>query len=168
MKRLVLIACLTLFFSSGAYTMVPTGADRFLAEFDFKYPIKWSLEDDLKHTGCMPRPQIVKDAYEAELRRAGIKIAAETPTGNFIFYIYVFGIESDGLCSIVVDVDLSKMMAVTLSPYSNSTDITLMAPRVWYKRLLLTGPKASMQRTIEETAREMVNDLFLELARAKD
>ncbi len=166
MKRNILIACLALLYSNTAFATVPTGAERFLANFDFEKD-SVGLYKEIGNAGsCMPRPQAVLDAYELELRRIGMRIG-KTTEGRYKFYIHVVGNENNGFCSVALEMGLkSRMTLVKLTLYG--ADMTLMTIPIWHTGILLTGPTPSMQKMIENSARKFINDLFLELARSKD
>ena len=62
-----------------------------LAKFDFEKDAVSLLISDQAKDGCMPSPQKVKDAYEGELRRMGIKIQKPDSVARYFFSIIVLG-----------------------------------------------------------------------------
>ena len=91
MKGIILIACITLLYSNAAFGGVQYGGKSFLAKFDFEKDAVSLLISDQAKDGCMPSPQKVKDAYEGELRRMGIKIQKPDSVARYFFSIIVLG-----------------------------------------------------------------------------
>ena len=172
MKRLVLSACLVLFYSNVAFAFTSTGAEDFLSKFNFETDSVFIAITDGVKDGCLPRPQSVIDAFEVELRRLGIKVNRSN-IERFSVSISLFGGaiklksgESSGDCLAGVTADFSVFVYAEMTD-GDGTSAPLF-PDLWEHQFVFYSPGSSLQSQIEAWAREAASDLYLELSRAKD
>jgi len=168
MRKTIFISCLTLVYSNIALGVIPEGGEDFLAEFGFdKNPLTLTIDDQAKD-GCMPYPQRVKDAYEAELRRVGFKIEdPEAAGGHHFFEIQILSSQAGNLEVCYFSFSVSLRVA-TWATDTELTEEHWIAPRIWYYHGTGVRNKANLQQYFEDGARGAVNDLFLAISRAHD
>jgi len=167
MKRILLIVCLAFFYSNVAFALVHFGGKPYLKGFDFENDrVNISLVDSVKD-GCMPRPNGVKDAFETELRRAGIKIKLPNISTKNFFTIDVLGFQLKDSPNCIYTFNVTLEQAVWVKP-PQALESKMITPIIWSYRYLGIHPKDELQKYLEDFARSIVNDLFLELSRAKD
>lgn len=168
MKRFVLITALSLTFSSVTYGGVPQGGESFLAKFDFEKDAVNLIMVDNVTDGCMPNPRKVKDAFEGELRRMGIRIAQKDPLIPYLFVIKETGFDVSGGLACAVYTSVSVEVGMVGQLMLTDDELEYIRPEIWRIGRLEYGSKPEMQSMLEDNAKAMVNDLYLELERAKD
>jgi len=109
----------------------------------------------------------IKDSFEGELRRMGFKMDTDDTVSSYFLSILLFGTDfNQGRnCAVTLRFTL-EVLANAKSRFSDET--MSISPTIWEAESLRINTKPNMQKLLSDLSREMVNDLYLEQARAKD
>lgn len=167
MKRLIVV-CLTLIFSNGAYATVPFGGHKFLAEIELdKAEFVLRLNNNLPKS-CFSSPQNLTDTYEGELRRLGLKIVEPGLFTQYIFNISTTGFDIGVNCIVMIDVALDAVLSGKLLwTFGEQAADGPIHATIWNDAFVITRPESEIQDYLVNQVRGIVNDLYIEVARSK-
>ena len=101
------------------------------------------------------------------MRRLGIKIGKSSSVPH-IFSIIISGEQQHNTMSCIFYLGTTLKVSTYAKRTKSLEEGHWIAPRIWYNLKFGVQPKAKLQQLLEDSARGVVNDLYLELARAKD
>lgn len=156
-------------------SFVSQGINAYLATIDTIYSI--SVDDQVKN-GCLPYPNKLKDAAEIGLRRNGFILETDEtnaylPNRAHIF-IRAVGSKSRSICFANIDVKLGMYRVTEIEWAKEPADIYGDGQHVYImvyhslNNLVLIGPSNYIQSSMEIYAKDTMDDLFLDVSRARD
>jgi len=121
--------------------------------------------------GCLPRPSRLRDQLELAMRRNHLKIVQKKEALDDELKLSALGFKvGSGYCAVSLTLTMESWVPMKV-PYAQgnpSGELTLVPYKFQVGEYLLTGPRRSMQRRLEKVAKELGDQLYLQIARAKD
>ncbi len=134
------------------------------------------VHDDVKD-GCLPQPENIRAAYEAELRRFGFPIekgtnpeTVEELVGHMVraavglrFIVSLAGFSQENGSCVVMNIVTAERKV----PYcpglecSESVEPIDATVEFWKRSHVVAGPRKEMQSYIRDQARDVVNNFFI-------
>ena len=149
----------TLFIDGGMYSILAT-----------KKAFAIEVSDQVSD-GCLPNPTQLKNTMEISLRQNRLSIDSDTYRWSSTLTINAVGYELDDFtCVVYIEayLDFSSSIEVPYAADAYEENITVANSTVSIGGYILTGDKSSMQQRLENTTKELGDDLFLLISRAYD
>lgn len=121
--------------------------------------------------GCLPNPGRLRDKAELALRQNGFSVASEKDYIGPDLYISAIGYTtSPATCAVWISGEL-RTMGLAMVPHAEhrgTNNHTLIVQRSTLGGYILTGSKNDMQARLEKHAKDLAEELYLRVSRARD